>query len=121
MATKSAVVVGQKNAHATLVKWLALTNATSDVGSAVELHQYRDRSVQVVGTFGAAGSVTIEGSNDGGTTWAALSDPQGNALAFTATKIEAISEVPALLRPRVTAGDGTTSLDVYLFAAGSLP
>jgi len=48
-----------------------------------------------------------------------LTDPQGNALDITAAKIEAISENVRLIRPRVTAGDVTTSLAVtILFRKG---
>jgi hypothetical protein len=68
--------------------------------------------VQVLGTFGAGGNLRVEGSNDGGTTYATLTDPQGNALDFTSAKIEQITEVCELVRARVTAGDVTTSLTV---------
>lgn len=73
-----------------------------------------DKTVQVTGTFGAGGSVQIEGSNDGGATWHVLNDPQGTALVFTAAKTEAILENTQLIRPNVTAGDGTTLLNVLL-------
>ena len=119
MATRTAASVAQANAHARLWKWEGLLNG--DVGSSISFPQSTDRSVQVTGTFGAGGSLNIVGSNDGGTTWAVLTDPQGNALTFTATKIEAISELPALIRPEVIAGDGTTDLDVFIFMAGSIP
>jgi len=72
-----------------------------------------DRSVQVTGTFGAGGNLRIEGSNDG-TNYSALTDPQGNALDFTATKIEGVLELTRYIRPRATAGDGTTSLTVTM-------
>ena len=86
---------------------------TNDVGSPAEFTQWADRSVQVIGTFGAAGNCRIEGSNDGGVTWATLTDPQGNALDITGAKIEAIIEICELMRPHITAGDGTTDLDVF--------
>lgn len=73
-----------------------------------------DKTVQVTGTFGAGGSVQIEGSNDGGATWHILNDPQGTPLTFTAAKTETILENPQLIRPNVTAGDGTTLLNVLL-------
>jgi hypothetical protein len=41
-----------------------------------------------------------------------VTDPQGNALSFTTAKIECISELVRYIRPRVTGGDGTTSLTV---------
>lgn len=90
----------------------AMTKTTDDVTVAIPFVQWADRSVQVTGTFGAAGNLRVEGSNDGGTTYATLTDPQGNALDFTAAKIEAITEIVELVRARVTAGDGTTSLAV---------
>ena len=89
---------------------------TNDRGAAIAdaYMDYADRSVQVLGTFGAAGNLRVEGSNDGGTTYAVLSDPQGNALNVTAAKVEAITEVTLLTRPFITAGDGTTDLDVSI-------
>lgn len=88
--------------------------ANGDTGAPIELSYYQDRTIQVVGTFGAGGSVSLQGSNDGGTTWATLTDPLGNALTFTATGLKQILELPQKIRPSVTAGDGTTSLDVYI-------
>jgi hypothetical protein len=93
--------------------WTGLTKTTDDSGEVVELPNFADRSVQVVGTFGAGGSLRIEGSIDG-TNYATLTDPQGNALDITAAKIEAISEATRYIRPRVTAGDVTTSLAVHI-------
>lgn len=94
-------------------QWTPMTNSGSDVGEAISMASSADRSVQVTGTFGAAGNLRVEGTIDG-TNWATLTDPQGNALDFTAAKIEAISELVRQIRPRVTAGDGTTSLTVSL-------
>lgn len=94
------------------VKYETLTQTNAD-GSPIAWVQWADRSVQVLGTFGTGGTLTIEGSNDGGTTWATLSDPQGNALTIQAAKIEAITEICELVRPRVSVADGTTDLDVY--------
>lgn len=97
---------------ATLITWASLANG--DDGTPIFVGNYPDKSFQVKGTFGAGGSVQVEGSNDGGTTWAVLHDPQGNALAQTSAQIELISEQPWLIRPHVTAGDGTTSLTVMV-------
>jgi hypothetical protein len=95
--------------------WSAMTFSGTDVGAAFPYSAWVDQSVQVTGTFGAGGNVRWEGSNDG-TNYVALTDPQGNALDFTTAKIEAVTEIAALVRPRVTAGDGTTSLTVTLVA-----
>jgi hypothetical protein len=99
------------------VVWGPLANG--DSGDGVTLAVWQDRTVQVVGTFGAAGSVTLQGSNDGGTTWATLTDPQGAALTFTATGLRQILELPHMIRPAVTAGDGTTALNVYVHMRGN--
>ena len=96
-----------------IIQWPSMVNG--DSGTALLLAQYADRSVQVTGTFGSGGVVTIEGSNDG-VNFSPLTDPQGNELTFNATKIEAVTEMVAHIRPRVTAGDGTTSLTVTIAA-----
>jgi len=94
-----------------LATWSGLLN--TDTGAPLDWTEYADRCFQVTGTFGAAGSCTIQGSNDG-VNWAPLTDPQGNNLAFTAQKIEQAMELPRFVRPNVTAGDGTTNLVVTL-------
>lgn len=92
-----------------LVTWTGLLNG--DTGSAVGLANFADKTMQVTGTFGSGGSVTMQGSNDG-TNWFTLVDPQGNALTKTSAAGELILENPVYIRPNVTAGDGTTSLAV---------
>lgn len=92
--------------------------ASGDDGQPIELANFADRSVQVVGSFGSGGNVRIEGSLDG-TNYAPLTDPQGNNLDINTPKIEAISEVVRYIRPRVTAGDGTTSLTVTMLLKGA--
>ena len=93
------------------ITWTGLANG--DTGEPFTLAQYADRSVQIVGTFGVGGTLVFEGSIDG-TTYNVLSDPQGNDLSFTAGKIEAISELVLKIRPRVSAGDGSTNLTVSM-------
>jgi len=102
---------GQRNA--VLYTWTGLLNG--DQGSAVEAADWADRTVQMSGTFGVGGSVTLEVSNDG-TTWTALTDPQGNAVTKTAAGLEVFEEAPRFIRQNVTAGDGTTSLAVTVWA-----
>ena len=119
MAAISPQNLAIRNANGKRVLWETLTT-TNDVGTAVQHNDFADRSVQVIGTFGAGGALAIEGSNDGGVTWKVLTDPQGNALTFSAAGIEAITEVTWMIRPHVTGGDGTTDLDVHLFLAGGM-
>lgn len=116
MTERAAVLIPDADVSIRRVKWEGLGNG--DHGAAVQMSPWSDRSVQVVGTFGSA-TQTIEGSNDGGTTWKVLTDPQGNAISFTATGIEAITELVHMIRPGInTGGGGTTDLDVYLMMGG---
>lgn len=94
--------------------WSGLLNG--DDGTPYSKYQADKASVQVTGTFGAAGNVAIEGSLDG-SIFAILNDPDGSPLNFTAAGINEIREEVSLLRPRVTAGDGTTSLVVTMIVA----
>lgn len=113
--THSISKVPSANNKAWVVAWTPLANG--DSGTPFENPGSSDRSVQIQGTFGAGGTVLIEGSNDG-TNYYTLTDPQGNALSVTSAKIEGISELTRYIRPRVSAGDGTTSISIYLLASG---
>ena len=97
-----------------LASWEDLANGNQ--GNSISIARWADKSVQVSGTFGVGGSITIEGSMDG-TVWAALHDPQGNAITFAIAGIEFIVENTVLIRPNVTAGDGTTALDVDILGS----
>lgn len=112
MATKVCTPTLQQSEKVVQFKWATLNNG--DDGAPVEWAIFADRSVQVTGNFGAGGNVRIEGSNDGGVTWAPLSGPTGAALDITAAGIKQIVECVGLIRPRVTAGDGTTALVVSI-------
>lgn len=91
--------------------WAGVANG--EQGLACSCTRWSDKTVQISGTFGAGGSVSIEGSNDG-TNWAVTHDAQGNANTYTGDVIEFIAENPLLIRPNVTAGDGTTTLKVVI-------
>ena len=92
--------------------WDAITEA--DLGSAAQSGRFPDKSVQALGTFGTGGTVAMEGSNDGGTTWFALNDPLGTPIALvTSAPGAAILENPGLIRPNISAGTGV-SLNVRL-------
>lgn len=100
------------------VSWAALANG--DDGTPYPNVSHADRNVSVKGTFGAGGTVVIEGSNDGGTTYNTLKDQAGAAISLTAQGEVQIRDLPGLIRPRVTAGDGTTALQVDLIARSNL-
>ena len=57
----------------------------------------------------------FEGSNDG-TTWELLTDPQGNDITKTGVDLEQISELTCYVRPRCSAGDGSTAWRITLYA-----
>lgn len=109
----AAVTREDKPGRTYLATW---TLTTADpTGGALELPGASDRSIQVLGTFGGA-TIAVEGSNDGGTTWAALHDPGGNAVTFTAAGINAISENVLKIRTRLsTVGVGAT-INAYLLS-----
>lgn len=96
------------------VSWALM--ALNDTGAPFNFTAWVDRSVQVTGTFGAAGNMRWQGSNDGGANYAVLSDPQGTALNLTAANFKQVTEIAEMQRPNITGGDGTTSLTVTLIA-----
>ncbi len=100
-----------------VVSWLAMANG--DTGEPLTMPAHADRSVQLGGTFSTGGTVVIEGSNDS-SNYKTLDDFQGNALSFTAADLESISQVTHKIRPDITAGDGSTAIDVYLLLTGAL-
>jgi len=114
MATRTASLE-QVSGQAMVVTWSGLTNATSDVGNAIELPYARKYTIQAFGTFGTGGNLRFQGSNDG-TNWHPLNDVTGTHINLTAAGIEAAVELPRYIRPAITAGDGTTSLTCVVYA-----
>lgn len=96
--------------------WSGLANG--DTGRPVQKSGLERKTVQVTGTFGASGSVTIQGSMDG-STWFTMTDVSGTAATFSAAGGVALAENPRYIRPEVTAGDGTTSLTVAIGASAN--
>jgi len=121
MATVAAAVTRIQtfldDAH--VIVWTPLTTTNAD-GGAIEMPGSADRTIQFVGTFGAGGTIILQGSNlpsptaGTDTDWFTLTDPQGNAISKTAAAGEAVLELTRWIRPKVTGGDGTTSLSGYL-------
>ena len=109
MATRTHTVtpIPHYGDKAHVLTWSGLLNG--DDGSPVEMPGSADRSVQFTGTFGAGGTIVFEGSNDG-TNYVTLTDPQGNTISKTAAALESVVELTRYVRPRVTAGDGSTDL-----------
>ena len=96
------------------VRWANMANG--DDGQPYSLGQ-GDRSVQIYGTFGVGGTVSIQQSNNDeetGQQWLIGTDTEVNALTFTAAGRKQMLEVSWQTRPIVSAGDGTTSITVDL-------
>lgn len=100
----------QGDGSVVLFQFTPLTTTNAD-SAPIDFCQWADRCVQVAGTFGAGGTVVIEGSNDG-SNYVTLNNAQGTALSLTGAGLKQIVEIPRYARARVTAGDGTTSLTV---------
>jgi hypothetical protein len=113
MSTKSVISVPNGNQNIRQVVWAALVNGDAGDPIGPDLDMWSDRSVQVGGTFGAAGTVVWEGSNDG-VNYFMLSAPQGTSLSFTSAGLKQVLEGVLYARPRVAAGDGTTAIAVSL-------
>ena len=112
MATIAAVVDAAFQENAIKVTWETLVAANLDGAAILEnWMDYSDRSIQVLGTFNGA-TVTIQGSNDDGTTWATLNDAFGTALTFTTAGVKQVTEVTSRLRPLVSSAGASTDLDV---------
>lgn len=73
-------------------------------------------SVQMVGTWGGATGV-LQGSNDGGTTWADLNDTTGTAISLTADGYAEFTSAAIHLRVSFSGGTGQ-DLDVHLSLRG---
>lgn len=98
---------------AVTLQWPALAN--SGIGGpavfTATLPGWKSASFEATGTFGAGGSVQIEGSNDG-VNFFKLSPAALTAAGVFAT---GTMEMPKYFRPHVTAGDGTTSIVVTAY------
>src|SRR5512139_881962 len=103
--------IGRGDGSTLRVLWTPVTNA--DTCAAVSFPECADKSIQVLGTFNAA-SVAVHGSNDAGTTFAALNDPGGTVIAISAAGIKAILENTELVKPVFSGGGASQSLSVAM-------
>lgn len=113
MATRAAVIADIEDVPAGKITWEGIVGSADD-GASVRVVQYGDKTVHIVGSAGTGGQITIQGSNDGGTTWTTLHDAQGNDLAaMIPGTIELIAESPIEIRPNGSAGTGA-DIDVII-------
>ncbi len=83
--------------------------ASGDVGTPEQLGRYPIKGVQVTGTFANSMSVTLEGSEDGVTYFALLSEANTDpVIAFLANGRADVVGNPRFIRPRATAGSASS-------------
>jgi hypothetical protein len=104
-----------------IIEWAGLLNTDDGEWSVVPFPG--DKCVHAYGTFGAGGTVTIQGTNETGAPaqGQTLHDPAAAVLTLTdaaGARLKQCLESPYQIRPVVTAGDGTTSLTVRLCVVG---
>lgn len=102
------VTLGEAGNGAMVATWDDLDAA--DSGAPVALAGWPTKTVQIIGGT----TVDLQGSNDGGTTWAPLSTVAGVALTTVAPGIYTIRENPLLVRPNNVAG---SNMKIVLVAA----
>lgn len=113
MSVTRTVITSGDGFNGKIFNWTLVNGETGDPVTG-EDSMLSDRSVQVSGTFGAGGTVLIEGSNDS-VTWYTLSSPANTALSFNAAGLKQIVEISHRTRVRVSAGDGTTNISVSMY------
>lgn len=91
MATQNATLIEAGN-RTQRASWVM---SAGDNGNGVALAGWPNKTIQVIGS----GTVDMQGSNDGGTTWSVLNDALGNALTTKATGLYSVGNNPGLIRP----------------------
>lgn len=93
------------------VIWTPVTNA--DTCAPVEYPKSSDKSIAVSGVFGGA-TVALHGSNDDGTSFAALNSPNSVVIGLAAAGVKAVLENTQQVKPIATGGGGTQALIIAM-------
>jgi hypothetical protein len=109
--------VGRGDGSCQLVVWTPVTE--NDTCVAAELPDLADKSVHVYGTFGGA-TVAVQGSNNDGTSFAALNDPSSTVIAINSEKIKQVLENTQQIRPAATGG-ASQSLSIAMLIKQTNP
>jgi len=124
MATRTSAEVRQSaDQMAQMHQWTGLLNG--DDGSWVTVMGFTDLTAIASNTFGVGGSVAIEGTmiltgTPAASEIFACRSPSETVIALvSASPSRQVLEGPFRIRPRVTAGDGTTNLTVTIRAKAS--
>ncbi len=99
--------IDYRDRGAAVITWTGLEDG--DTGTPFSLIQFADKMIQVTGTFGSGGEVTVEGSSTD-SDWETLTDYDGNPIVITDETQWLIKENPVNIRVNVTGGDGDTEL-----------
>ena len=112
MATVNPVLVDQNPGVWERYKWEAMV--TNDTIIALQINPLAaELNFHIFGTFANGTTVAIDGSNDDGTTFTALSDGSGSAVSKTAAAIVSIREQPLQVKPTVLSAS-SDDIDVWL-------
>ena len=104
------------NAQVFKVTWALTTADHTGAPISDRFAEFADRTIYFLGTWGGA-TAAAEGGD--GTTYVALTDPQGNSVSKTADGIEVITEIPQFTRPRLTTvGVGATVTATVIMRRG---
>jgi hypothetical protein len=113
MANRASTRAAQIDVLARVDSWAGLLQSSLDVGLGVSVADAAQIMVMIAsGTLGAAGAITWEGSLNN-VDWFPLTSQIGTPAAIVQTALltpAMVQERPLYVRPRVTAGDGTTAL-----------
>lgn len=120
MATTPPTITQLEPRDGSLLKYTWVLTGTND-GAPMPFAQWADRSVQigVTGDNFGGGTILWEGSNDGGTTWVTLTDPQTTAISKTGAGLEQVIEMTELARPRASVS--VTSVTIICVARRQQP
>ncbi len=118
MATRSVIrteVSGKTHRYV----WLGLGNG--DDGAPISIPGASDMTFQAFGTFGANGTIILEGTcKETATTFFQMRDGGDNVISFGSADGEMVAPIAVFIRPRVTNGDGTTDLTAILLARSTM-
>ena len=105
-----AVTIREAGNGAMVATWADLD--AGDSGAPVALAGWPTKTIQIIGGTTA----DLQGSNDGGTTWAALSTVAAVALTTVAPGLYTIRENTLLIRPNNVAGNNMSIILVAVRA-----
>jgi hypothetical protein len=98
------------------IVWKNLANG--DTGNPLVIPGFTSQTIQFTGTFGSGGLIVMEGTLDSvsaSPTYTPVERSGGGDLNASNEEFDSVRSNVYKLRPRVTSGDGTTSITVRLF------